>query len=394
MAELVSKSGTKSLVWDYFSLKLGANGKPVDDGSAVYRSCGKQVAAKHGNTSNLIAHLWTNHPTVHSQLKAAMDAKGKQSSRNATPMPTKSSQLSLQESITLGHVYERKGTKWKELTEAVTYFIAKECLPIHTVEKNGFKQLLRAFDARYQLPSRSYFSRTAIPGLYESVRVKVKKDLEEVFFFSATTDLWSSIGMRPYMSYTVHYITDDWKLENRCLQTHFLPENHTGENLAEAMESTLAAWELSASRQLCLTTDNAANIINAAERLQWAHLSCFGHNLHLAITKAIKSDQRCERSLALCRKIVSAFSMSWKRKRDLAKAQMNLQLSEHTLVADSPTRWGSMSKMVARILEQENAIRTVLSADRKASHLLPTCMAGHSGANCHSPGTFSPLCSN
>ena len=41
-------------------------------------------------------------------------------------------------------------------------------------------------------------------------------------------------------------------------------------------------------------------------------------------------------------------------------------------MADSPTRWGSMAKMVARILEQENAIRAVLSADRKASHLLPT----------------------
>ena len=113
-------------------------------------------------------------------------------------------------------------------------------------------------------------------------------------------------------------------------------------------------------------------IINAAERLQWSHLSCFGHNLHLAITKAIKADQRCERSLALCQKIVNAFSMSWKRKRDLAKAQLNLQLLEHTLVADSPTRWGSMAKIVACIMKQENAIRTVLSADRKASHLLPT----------------------
>ena len=174
------------------------------------------------------------------------------------------------------------------------------------------------------------------------------------------------------MSYTVHYVTNDWKVENRCLQTHFLPEDHTGENLAEAMEATLAAWGLRASRQLCLTTDNATNMINAVERLQWSHLTCFGHNLHLAITKAIKNDQRCERSLALCRKIVSAFSMSWKRKRDLTKAQINLQLTEHTLVADSPTRWGSMAKMVARILEQENAIRTVLSADRKASHLLPT----------------------
>ena len=138
------------------------------------------------------------------------------------------------------------------------------------------------------------------------------------------------------------------------------------------MEETLAAWGLRALCQLCLTTDNATNRINAAERLQWTHLSCFGHNLHLAITKAIKNDQRCERSPVLCRKIVSAFSMRWKRKRDLTKAQLNLQLTEHTLVADSPTRWGSMAKMVTRILEQENAIRTVLSADRKASHLIPT----------------------
>ena len=129
--------------------------------------------------------------------------------------------------------------------------------------------------------------------------------------------------------------------------------------------STLAAWGLRAPRQLCLTTDNVTNMIHAAERLQWTHLSCFGHNLHLAITKAIKNDQRCEQSLVLCRKIVSAFSMSW-------KAQLNLQLTEHTLVADSPTRWGSMAKMVTRILEQENAIRTVLSADTKASHLIPT----------------------
>ena len=289
--QLVSKSGTKSIIWDYLGLELGADGKPVDDGSAICRSYRKRVLAKHGNTSNLLAHLRTNHPALHTQVKAAMDGKSKQPSRTATPAPAASSQPTLQETLTTAQAYERKGAKWKELTDAVTYFITKDSLPIYTVEKSGFKRLLRTFDARYQLPSRSYFFRTAIPALYESVRERVKQDLDGVFFFSATTDLWSSVGMRPYMSYTVHYVSDDWKLENRCLQTHFLPEDHTGENLAEAMEATLAAWDLRASRQVCLTTDNAANLVNAAEQLQWCHLSCFGHNLHLAITKAIKSDQ-------------------------------------------------------------------------------------------------------
>ena len=62
MAELVSKSGTKSVDWDYFGLKLGAVGKPVDDGSAVMQSFQKRVLAKHRKTSNLLAHFGRTAP--------------------------------------------------------------------------------------------------------------------------------------------------------------------------------------------------------------------------------------------------------------------------------------------------------------------------------------------
>ena len=40
----------------------------------------------------------------------------------------------------------------------------------------------------------------------------------------------------PYISYTIHYINDEGQLCNKCLQTHYLPEDHTGANLAEAMK--------------------------------------------------------------------------------------------------------------------------------------------------------------
>ena len=40
---------------------------------------------------------------------------------------------------------------------------------------------------------------------------------------------------------------------------------------------------------------------------------------------------------------------------------------------DCVTRWGSVQKMVMRVLEQEPAIRQLLSADRKTSHLVPSC---------------------
>ena len=46
------------------------------------------------------------------------------------------------------------------------------------------------------------------------------EDLHETHFYSATTELWSSVGMEPYISLTVHYVDGKWKLRSKCLQTH------------------------------------------------------------------------------------------------------------------------------------------------------------------------------
>ena len=129
---------------------------------------------------------------------------------------------------------------------------------------------------------------------------------------------------------------------------------------------------MKADNQVCLTTDNGSNIVKAANDLEWLRLSCFGHNLHLAVTKALNGDQRCVRVLGICRKIISAFSQSWKRKQELTKAQLNLGFDQKSLVADCPTRWGSMGKMVSRILQQKEAIRLAFAANRSTSHLIPT----------------------
>ena len=89
---------------------------------------------------------------------------------------------------------------------AVTCCIAKEMLLIYTVEKEGFRQMLMAFDSRYQLQSRHYFSRTAIPTLYAQVRESVIRNLQQAQFYGATTDLWSSVTVEPYINFTVHYV--------------------------------------------------------------------------------------------------------------------------------------------------------------------------------------------
>ena len=104
----------------------------------------------------------------------------------------------------------------------------------------------------------------------------------------------------------------------------------------------------------------------------WTHLPCFGHNLHLAVVNSTKDESRVQRSLGLCRKLVSTFTHSWKKKHDLTKAQSDLGVPQHSLVTDCSTRWGSQLKMIDRILEQEACIRQVLTVERKNAHLIPT----------------------
>uniref|UniRef100_A0A1X7T419 Uncharacterized protein n=1 Tax=Amphimedon queenslandica TaxID=400682 RepID=A0A1X7T419_AMPQE len=145
--------------------------------------------------------------------------------------------------------------------------------------------------------------------------------------------MWSSIGLTPYMSFTQHFIDKDWKLNSLALAAHFLPEDYTADILVDALKVTMSEWSLTADNLVCLTTDNGSNIVSAARKLGCTQLSCFGHNLDLAITKAVPKDKRCDRALAVARRIVSSFPCSWKRRRELTRAQANLNIPQHSLIS-------------------------------------------------------------
>lgn len=82
-------------------------------------------------------------------------------------------------------------------------------------------------------------------------------------------------------------------------------------------------------------------------------------------------DQRIQRAMGVFKKEVSAFSFSWKKKREAA-TQKELKLPKHTLITESPTRWRSRHAMMARVLDQEKTIAkvsTVLSYSKQSSRM-------------------------
>ena len=77
---------------------------------------------------------------------------------------------------------------------------------------------------------------------------------------------------------------------------HYLPQDHNATTIKEVLTETLELWKLEAAKLVGITTDSGANVKLACEFLNWKRLSCFGHNLNLAIGKGL-NDNRIQRAL-------------------------------------------------------------------------------------------------
>ena len=350
--KLCKLSKKKALVWKYFGF---LSSRATNKDKLICSLCRQEVPTKNSNTSNLYSHLKFKHPKEY--LEVAPQSAGKRSASTSSDSSS-SSQSSIVSAFERSKMLSTSSREHKELTDDVTLCLAKDCLPIYTVEKKGFIEMLRRFNPRYQLPSRSHFSRVAIPALYNATKEKIQSEiLSDMEFFHRLQicGAWQLCN-HSYISYSVHFIDQSWNLRSYCLQSHFIPEDHTGVNIKDHLTETLARWNLTSDKQVVLTTDSGANIKLAAELLQWNRLSCFGHNLDLAVKNGL-NDRRVERVLAVCRKVVSAFSHSWKRRREMARIQEEKNLPSHVLIGDCKTRWGSSISMIKRILEQQDPIR-------------------------------------
>lgn len=312
-------------------------------------------------------HLERHHPLEFANLQRQPGA-----AKSAATTKTKTPHLSIQESFNKARKIPESSKEYEDITQSITLFIAMDGLPVYTVAKPGFKQLIdHAFKSRYVLPSRNIFSDTTIPQLYNDTKAKMLSEIRSVNSCSATSDIWSSVGLYPYISLTIHYISDDWQLVSRLLETYPMPEDHTAQNICEVFEDMLELWEIPKSKIVSLTTDSAANMKLAGTKLEIPRISCLGHILHNAINCALSSDKEVEDAIAACKKISTKISISWKKRRELAEIQLAHNLPVCAVPSECSTRWNSKFKLITFILEQELAIRDLLK-DRHTVHLIPS----------------------
>jgi hypothetical protein len=121
-------------------------------------------------------------------------------------------------------------SKKKELDRLVVLMIACDFQPFAIVNDSGFKDLVKALDPKYSLPSKTTVRNKLLPEFVNEQRRKLEDILHEVKYVSLTTDMWSSIIGESYITTTCHFIYEGE------VKSAVLEENHTAERIKNYLE--------------------------------------------------------------------------------------------------------------------------------------------------------------
>ena len=364
MAKNVSKTVSKrrSLIWDYFVIN------PEDEKNAICNVCEEVISrggasTKNFNTSNLRYHLKREHRGKYDELEVKEAERSDQREAEDTTKRRKTDirQLTLaevkenKESWTYDHPQHKKITNW------IAEMMALDSQPFSIVEDAGFLRLLANVCPKYVMPSRKYFSEKIIPAIFSNIRAKLYDEIHSYggkFPVSFTTDIWTrEAGGDSLISWTAHYVNpESFTMEERILQVCPFPGSHTAEAISEMITKLLNSWSIDKARVHAVVRDNAANMVAGIEKSELPAIGCTIHTLQLVIKDCIMTQRAVIDMLARSRKIVGHFKHSHLAVEHLNTIQKQLNLPEHRLVQDEPTRWDSTYYLLDRLVEQRRAI--------------------------------------
>ena len=102
--------------------------------------------------------------------------------------------------------------------------------PLDTVNGQGFMELIKVLEPRYNMESRSHITNTVLPKMYAELRDTVKRKLGEAKFLSLTTDGWTGRNSKSFNTVTAQYISREWEYHNYVLSTKEMKVSHTADN--------------------------------------------------------------------------------------------------------------------------------------------------------------------
>ena len=148
----------------------------------------------------------------------------------------------------------------------------KDIRPIATVEREGFKDMIKLLEPGYEVPCRKYFTQL-LHTKYESGVTSLRKVIKDEI--EAMGNIWTSLTNESYISVTVHYINKEWEMASYILDTATFPGHHTGVLIAQKLKDILSKFEVQQSQVVAIVHDQGSNIELGGQLLEneWEILS-------------------------------------------------------------------------------------------------------------------------
>ena len=281
--------------------------------------------------------------------KTTLDQAG---SMNVSDMKRQSSLLQYTKSnMALGH------GKYSAINRSIALMCAVDMRPISIVNGNGFKNMCSELNAQYSVPAASTISKY-VDILYKETKDTVLAELTGSVA-ALTTDMWTSMTSKGYITITCHHISPEWKLVNRVLATRGTDDRHTGENIARHLKNVEQEFHI--GQVTALVTDNASNMVTAGALGGYTRLGCFSHSLQLCINDGMKQPT-VAKAVATAKRVVGHFSHSNVATQALSDHQIKMGCNGKPLqlIQDVVTRWNSVYLMIRRLLKLRVSVYGVL----------------------------------
>ncbi|XP_055633612.1 uncharacterized protein LOC129773960 [Toxorhynchites rutilus septentrionalis] len=155
--------------------------------------------------------------------------------------------------------YGAGGTKGKEITTCVMYMVCTDNMPLCTVDKKGFRQLMKTVCPLYNVPHETQF-REILKNKFIKSKEIVRNRLRSITSICLTTDVWTEmLNVRSYLGITGHFIHDS-QLHSVLLGVVECKQSKTSEYIANLLRVCCDDWGIKNETISCVTTELGANI--------------------------------------------------------------------------------------------------------------------------------------